>query len=93
MNDPLKKLRSCTEIATLRPALYSICNEYGSISQLDILPAYQAGKHQAICFLRMNSEEEENHLMMALGVGRFGGNLVVVVDMPSTSAPPSSITV
>ncbi len=85
MNHPLEKLKNCTEIAHLRTTLRSICDQYGSISQLDILSAFQAGKHQALCFLRMNSVEEENHLMAALGVGRFAGNLVVVVDMPNTS--------
>lgn len=89
MNHPLEKLKSCTEISHLRTTLRSICDPYGSISQLDILSAFQAGKHQALCFLRMNSEEEENHLMAALGVGRFAGNLVVVVDMPNTSTRSS----
>ncbi len=86
MNHPLEQLRNCTDIATLRPALHSICNEYGGVSRLDILPARHAGKQQALCFLRMNSHEEEERLMSALGVGRFAGDLVVVVDMQSVVA-------
>ena len=48
---------------------------------LDILAASQAGKRQALCFLRMVSADQENQLMRELGVGRFGGDLVVIVDL------------
>ncbi len=51
-------------------------------------------KQQALCFVRMASEEEEQQLMSGLGIGRFGGELVVVVDLlaeqPSQPAALSS---
>ena len=54
--------------------------------RLDILTARQAGKRQALCFLRMDSDEQEQQVMNALGVGRFGGDIVVVIDLDSSAA-------
>ena len=65
----------------LKPALHSLCSRFGSVARLDVLSARQAGKHQALCFLRMDSPAQEMLLMKTLGIGRFGGHLVVVVDL------------
>ncbi|WP_296919746.1 hypothetical protein [Polaromonas sp.] len=54
---------------------------FGSVARLDILAARQEGKRQALCFLRMDSVEQEQQVMRELGVGRFGGALVVIVDL------------
>ena len=47
-----------------------------------------------ICFLRMATPEQEQALMRLLGVGRFGGEIVFVVDLdappPSEDSGPSS---
>lgn len=86
----LDQLQQCPDIATLETALRSMCARFGSVRQVNILPAAHAGKQQALCFLRMASEEEEQKLMSGLGIGRFGGELVVVVDLraeqPSATA-------
>lgn len=81
MNTPLDELKSCTDIGTLRSALLAVCTRFGSIARLDILAAGQAGKRQALCFLRMNSDEQEQQLARELGIGRFGGDLVLVVSL------------
>lgn len=39
-----------------------------------------------MCFMRMSSAEQETRLAQELGVGRFGGDLVFVVDMNTTYA-------
>jgi hypothetical protein len=86
----LDQLQQCPDIATLQTVLRTLCAPFGSVTQLNILPAAHAGKQQALCFLRMASEEEEQKLMTGLGIGRFGGELVVVVDLlagqPSATA-------
>ncbi|WP_457282691.1 hypothetical protein [Polaromonas sp. P5_D5] len=61
-----------------------MCSRFGSVTQLNILPASHAGKQQALCFLRMATAEEEQRLMSGLGIGRFGGELVLVVDLQTT---------
>lgn len=81
MHQEFDQLKNFSDINTLRPALHSLCSRYGSVARLDILAASQAGKRQALCFLRMGSADQERHLMSELGVGRFGGDLVVIVDL------------
>ncbi len=88
MHQEFDQLKKYPSIAALRPALNTLCSRYGSVARLDILPASQAGRRQALCFLRMDSAEQENRLMAELGVGRFGGDLVVIVDL----ATPENIS-
>ena len=83
MNNALDQLRNCTDLSDLRSALHSLCARFGAIGRLDILEASQRGKRQALCFLRLQTPEQEQHLMTALGVGRFGGDLVVIVELLS----------
>lgn len=58
-----------------------LCGTFGRIARLDVLTAMHEGTKQAICFLRLDSTEQEQVLMKALGVGRFGGEIVFVVDL------------
>jgi hypothetical protein len=88
MNQALQHLSAYRDIVTLKPALHSLCSRYGSVAQLDILDGHQSGQHQALCFLRMDSPEQEHALMRDLGVGRFGGNLVMVVSLQPGGEPP-----
>jgi hypothetical protein len=83
----LDQLQQCPDIATLQPVLRNMCARFGSVTQLNIVPAAHAGKQQALCFLRMATEEEEQKLMSGLGIGRFGGELVVVVDLLAADPP------
>lgn len=86
MDTTLDQLNGFPDIGALRPALLSVCSRFGSIARLDILAAGHAGKRQALCFLRMDSAEQEQQLISELGVGRFGGDLVVIVDLHSQEA-------
>jgi hypothetical protein len=81
MHNDLEQLKNCADINALKVKLCSLCSRFGSIARLEILTARQAGKRQALCFLRMGSPEQERKVMNALGVGRFGGDLVVVIDL------------
>lgn len=81
MDNGLDQLENCTDIGDVRAALNSVCGRFGAIARLDILAANQGGKRQALCFMRMDSPEQETQLIRALGVGRFGGDLVLVVDL------------
>ncbi|WP_411878547.1 hypothetical protein [Polaromonas sp. YR568] len=89
MNTTLDELNGYADIGALRPALLSLCSRFGSIARLDILAATQAGKRQALCFLRMGSAEQEQQLIREFGVGRFGGDLVLVVDLNAEAANDS----
>jgi hypothetical protein len=90
----LDELSQCPDISTLKPALKRLCEKFGEIASLDVLTATHEGRRQAICFPRLVSPEGEERLMKTLGVGRFGGEIVFVVNLnaPVTSedAGPSS---
>ena len=81
MHHEFDQLKNFADISALKPALHTLCSRYGSVARLDILAASQSGKRQALCFLRMGSVEQEHQLMSELGVGRFGGDLVMIVDL------------
>ena len=81
MNNALKDLVQCGDVGSLDSALRTLCAEFGSVSQLDILTMTDAGKRQAVCLLRLDSSEHEQKLMRKLGAGRFGEDLCVVVDL------------
>lgn len=81
MNTAFKQLENFSDISTLKPAIHSLCSRYGSVARLDILAASQAGRRQALCFVRMDSADEERQLMSDLGVGRFAGDLVMIVNL------------
>jgi hypothetical protein len=80
----LDRLRHCPDVATLKPALHRLCEKFGRVTRLDVLTAIHEGTRQAICFLRLDSPEKEQALMQTLGVGRFGGEIVFVVDLNSS---------
>lgn len=82
----IDRLRHCPDIATLKPALHQLCEKFGRVARLDVLTAIHEGKKQAICFLRLESSEKEKMLMQALGVGRFGGEIVFVVDLDAAES-------
>jgi hypothetical protein len=83
----LAQLSLCTDVASLQPTLQDLCARFGKVARLDVLPVEQAGHQQALCFWRMQSPEAEEQIMQTWGVGRFGGDLVMVVDLsPARSA-------
>jgi hypothetical protein len=83
MTSPLDPLKSCADLDNLRSTLHALCAPFGVVAELEIFLLEQAGRHQAMCFWRMQSEKENTRVMQAWGVGRFGGKLVAVVDLES----------
>jgi len=77
----LAQLHCRHDLRSLDTALRTLCSGYGEVTQLIILPVNHVGKPQALCFLRLASAAQEQHIMTALGIGRFGGELVLVVDL------------
>ncbi|MBA4261989.1 MAG: hypothetical protein C0443_08260 [Comamonadaceae bacterium] len=77
----LAELRQHKDVNSLKSALHQLCSEFGRITRLDILTAMHEGTKQAICFLRLERPEQEQVLMKTLGVGRFGGEVVFVLNL------------
>ena len=82
----LSELRQCPDVATLKPALHTLARRFGRVTRLDILTTKHERTKQAICFLRLDNPEKEQALMRTLGVGRFGGEVIIVVDMDASVA-------
>jgi hypothetical protein len=87
MNYPLDQLSHCASVGDLKQELRALCSRFGAIMRLDVLMANLPGKKQAICLWRMESPEREEELMSEFGVGRFGGDLVMVVDLEPGQQP------
>lgn len=85
----LDRLGRCPDAATLKPALHRLCEKFGRVSRLEVLTAIHEGTRQAICFLRLESPEREQLLMQTLGVGRFAGQIVFVVDLKQDAVSDS----
>ena len=82
----LDELRQYATVEALKPALRRLCEKFGRIARLDVLTAVHEGTRQAICFLKLESQEKEHVLMTTLGVGCFGGEIVFVLDLDVPSA-------
>jgi len=89
--NPLDRLRNCPDVVTLKPALHRLCGKFGRVARLDVLTAIHEGTRQAICFLRLDSPDKEQVLMQALGVGRFGGEIVFVVELNASGASDAQV--
>lgn len=81
MGQASEHLKNCTSVSDLKREIQSLCARFGSILRIDVLLARRGGTRQAMCFWRMESPEREDEVMSEFGVGRFGGDLVVIVDL------------
>lgn len=78
------------DIFALRDRLHTLFSGYGEVLRLDLVRADQGQARRVMCFLRMSREEEEQALVHALGMGRFGGDLVMVLALepqPAAASP------
>ena len=88
MSQLLEQLRSCANVEQLKPLLLAICSRFGEVTRLDVLVSSQIGKRQAMCFIRMVTPEQEQCLMHELCMGRFGGDMVLIVDLHPENDKP-----
>jgi hypothetical protein len=91
MRDPLKSLAGCADVATLSCAVRELCAGFGKVIRIDVLTMAEAEQRRALCFLRLESADQEEQLMSSLGASRFGDDVLVIVDLPAArSARPVS---
>lgn len=74
----------------LRERLHRLLSEHGHVQRLELLRADQNGQRRFLCFVRMRSEPENLSVAQALGLGRFGSDLVMLIapDQDSPINPP-----
>ena len=89
MGQASEHLKNCANVSDVKREIRVLCARFGSILRIDVLLARRGGMHQAMCFWRMESREREDEVMSEFGVGRFGGDLVMIVDLePVDSGQP-----
>jgi len=76
------------DIFALRDHLHALFSGYGQVRRLDLVRADEGRARRVMCFLRMSRPEDEQAVARALGMGRFGGDLVMVVALDHEPAPP-----
>ncbi len=79
----LESLASCGDTASLRSAVSALCAEFGRVTKLDVFTMTEVQKKRALCFLRLESPDQEQQLIADLGAARFGDDLLVIVELPS----------
>lgn len=72
---------------SLRGRLLDLLSPYGQVRRLELVRADLGQARRVMCFLRMASGPQEQAVVAALGMGRFGGDLVLVLDCASAVAP------
>jgi len=82
LRERLQSLEGCGDADSLRSAVGELCAEFGRVTRIDILTMAEAEKRRALCFVRLESEAQEQRLMASLGVSRFGNDVLVIVDLP-----------
>jgi hypothetical protein len=81
MGQASEHLKNCASVSDVKREIRALCARFGSILRIDVLLTRRGGTRQAMCFWRMESPEREDEVMSEFGVGRFAGDLVVIVDL------------
>lgn len=84
--DYLEPLAACDDAASLRSAVNALCARFGKPRRIDVVTVAKAERRQALCFLKLESAKEESAMMAALGITRFGDELLIVVDLREAPA-------
>ena len=77
----LKALAGCGDPDRLKAAIRELCAEFGKVTSMSIMTMTEAEQRRALCFLRLESQAQEIELMTSLGAGRFGNEVLIVVDL------------
>lgn len=82
----MSALTKCRDVASLTSAVRELCGEFGGIKNIQVLTLAETERRQALCFLRLESEAQEQRLMTTLSAIRFGNDVLLVVDLPRDAA-------
>lgn len=77
--DPVRPLHGL-DVFDLQDRLQALFSEHGHVVRLDLVRADQAGRRRFLVFVRMKTAQQDQALASALGLGRFGGDLVMLVS-------------
>ena len=92
MGQTSEHLKNCANVSDVKRKIKALCARFGSTLRIDVLLGSRGGMHQAMCFWRMESRGREDEVMSEFGVGRFGVDLVMIVDLEPTDNARSVVT-
>jgi len=78
----MQSLTKCRDVASLTSAVRELCSEFGNLTNIHVLTMAEAERRRALCFLRLESDAQEQRLMATLSAIRFGNDVLLVVDLP-----------
>ena len=81
MSPAIEKLRTCISAGELNAALRLLCVSFGTVSSLKIIEVEKPGQRQMMCFLRFENILAMQCFSTEFGVGIFGGELILIVDL------------
>ena len=81
MSPAIEKLRTCISAGELNTALRLLCVSFGAVSSLKIIEVEKPGQRQMMCFLRFENILAMQRFSTEFGVGIFGGELILIVDL------------
>ena len=81
MSPATEKLRTCTSADELNIALRLLCVPFEVVSSLKIIEVEKPGQRQMLCFLRFENTLAMQRFSTEFGVGIFGGELILIVDL------------
>ncbi len=76
------------DVFAFKDRLHALFSRYGRVLRLDLVRADQGQERRVMCFLRMSTPLEEQAVVDALGLGRFGGDLVMVLPLHEAQPVP-----
>jgi len=75
---------SVPDVFAIKDRLQVLFSCFGRVQRLDLVRTHQGQSSRFMCFLRMGCPAEEQAVAQALGMGRFGGDLVMVLTPQGT---------
>ena len=75
------------DVFALKDRLHALFSRYGEVLRLDLVRADEGAARRVMCFLRMGTPQQEQAVVDALGMGRFGGDLVMVLVLQPAPQP------
>ena len=90
MSPAIEKLRICTSADEFNTALRLLCVSFGVVNSLKVITVEKPGQRQMMSFLRFENMLAMQRFSTEFGVGIFGGELILIVDLHAAASRVAS---
>lgn len=81
MSPAIEKLRICTNADEFNTALRLLCISFGAVNSLKVIEVEKPSQRQMMSFLRFENTLAMQRFSTEFGIGIFGGELILIVDL------------